>query len=143
MKELYLIYINLLGTDYKEEYNYEFIFSDTLDNIDGEDWDLKPASGQPSPPNRYLISKVGMLTSTIKLDVVQNSDTFAVWDSIDGIISLGWENIEDYEEYPEVRLVFNYGEPINVVQDKLYEKDFVLDYKFDKNGVKEQEKNSE
>ena len=39
MNELFLIYINMVGKDYKGNLLYEFIFSDTLENVDGEEWD--------------------------------------------------------------------------------------------------------
>jgi hypothetical protein len=135
---LYLIYVNLLGKDWKEDYIYEFIFSDTTEDIDGEDWDLYPASGQPSPPRKILTKAVGALTTGIKMNVIQNSDTFAVWDSIDGVCALAWEDLLEYEEYPERRLVFQFGEEIKSVEDKLYEKDLVLDYKVKHNGPKKE-----
>ena len=130
---LFLIYINVLGSDWKGETNYEFIFSDTIKDVDGVDWDLYPASGQPSPPRKDLIKAVGVLTSNFKLDTVQNSDTFAVWDAVDGVIALAWEDISEYDEYPERRLSFKFGQPIKSVEDSLYEKDFVLEYKVKNN----------
>lgn len=139
---LFLIYVNVLGSDWKEEHNYEFIFSDTIENVDGEDWDLYPASGQPSPPRKDLIKAVGVLTSKLKLDTVQNSDTFAVWDSIDGIIALAWEDISEYEVYPERRLRFKFGQPIKSVEDTLYEKDFVLEYKLKNNELRKKDTES-
>ena len=33
-----LIYINKVGKDWEGNYMYEFLFSDTTENIDGEDW---------------------------------------------------------------------------------------------------------
>jgi hypothetical protein len=115
MKELFLIYINKIGKDYKENYLYEFIFSDTIDGIDGDDWDTFPASGRPSAPHDHFIKKVGRLESEIKFDVIQDSDTFAVWDAIDGVIALAWENINAYDSYPEKRICFKFGEPISEV----------------------------
>ena len=39
---------------------------------------------------------------------------------IDGIIACAWEDISEYEEYPEpIRLVFKYGEKYEDVEDKL------------------------
>jgi hypothetical protein len=128
MKELFLIYINKIGKDYKENYLYEFIFSDTIDGIDGDDWDTFPASGRPSAPHDHFIKKVGRLESEIKFDVIQYSDTFAVWDAIDGVIALAWENINAYDSYPEKRICFKFGEPISEVETKLYEKDLTLQY---------------
>lgn len=136
MDELFLIYVNMVGKDYKGNLLYEFIFSDTIDNVDGEEWDTYPASGRPEPPHENFIKKVGRLESELNLDVIQNSDTFAVWDAVDGVIALAWENINAYESYPEKRLCFKFGEPIKDVADKLYENDLILEY-----NIKNNEKN--
>jgi len=128
MKDLYLIYVNMVGKNYQGNYLFEFIFSDTTKNIDGEEWDTFPASGRPQAPHDHFIKKVGRLESELKLDVVQNSDTFAVWDAVDGVIALAWENINAYDSYPDKRLCFKFGEKIKEVEEKLYEKDLILNY---------------
>jgi hypothetical protein len=128
MKELFLIYVNKVGKDYKGNFIYEFIFSDTTKNIDGDDWDTFPASGRPEAPHEHFIKKVGRLESELKLDVIQESDTFAVWDAIDDVIALAWENINAYDSYPEKRLCFKFGETAESVEAKLYEKDLILEY---------------
>jgi len=128
MEELFLIYVNLVGKDYMGNLIYEFIFSDTTKDIDGVEWDTYPASGRPEAPNEHHIKKVGRLESELNLDVVQNSDTFAVWDAVDGVIALAWENINAYDAYPEQRLCFKFGEEIKDVESKLYEKDLILKY---------------
>lgn len=130
MNNLYLIYINVIGKDYKGINLYEFIFSDTTEDIDGDDWDAIPASGRPSSPYEDFIKKVGRLTTDdVGLHVIQESDSFSVWDAIDGVISLAWENMDEYDEYPEKRLAFHFGEDIKSVEDKLYEHDLILEYK--------------
>lgn len=136
MNELFLIYINMVGKDYKGNLLYEFIFSDTLENVDGEEWDTYPASGRPEPPHDNFIKKVGRLESELNLDVIQNSDTFAVWDAVDGVIALAWENINAYDSYPEKRLCFKFGEPIDEVESKLYENDLILQYNTKNNEKK-------
>lgn len=118
----------MVGKDYKDNYIYEFIFSDSIKNIDGDEWDTFPASGRPHAPHDNFIKKVGRLESVLKLDVIQNSDTFAVWDAVDGVIALAWENINAYDSYPEKRLCFKFGESIKNIEDKLYEKDLILKY---------------
>ena len=70
----------------------------------------------------------GTQMSELKLDVIQESDSFAMWDAVDGIIAMAWENLEGYDEYPEKRLFFEFGEKIDSVESKLYEKDMVLSY---------------
>jgi hypothetical protein len=128
MDKLFLIYVNVVGKNYQGNYLYEFIFSDSIKNIDGEEWDTFPASGRPQAPHDKFIKKVGRLESELNLDVIQNSDTFAVWDAVDGVIALAWENINAYESYPEKRLCFRFGEAIKDVEEKLYEKDLILKY---------------
>ena len=123
----YLIYINGLGPNYKGDNIYEFIFSDTLD-VFGEYWDSKPANGYPLPPDIEYIKKVGtLMNEEIVFDLIQNSDVFSVIDSMDGVMSLGWEN-EDKDFSSIKRMVFQFGESENSVKDKLYERDIVLQF---------------
>jgi hypothetical protein len=127
-----LIYINKVGKDWSGTYIYEFLFSDTTENVDGEEWDSVPASGRPEPPHSEFVKNVGILKSDIKFHLVQESDTFAVWDSVDGIVALGWEDVDDYDVYPESRLWFGFGLDIDEVNERLYERDLVLEYNKDK-----------
>ena len=123
-----LVYINKIGQNWKGNYIYEFLFSDVVEDIDGEGWDSYPSSGNPEPPEGRFVKKNGQLNTTLKLDLVQESDSFAMWDAVDGIVAMAWENMEGYDDYPEKRLFFSFGEDIESVNDKLYEKDIVLNY---------------
>jgi hypothetical protein len=130
-----LVYVNELGPNYKGDNIYEFIFSD-LDDVWGEDWDSEPASGKPQPPNVSYIKKVGTLkNSKIELTLIQESDFFGVFDAVDGVISLAWEknDSDDILFNKKKRLVFQYGESVESVENKLYERDIVL--KWEKNLV--------
>ena len=123
-----LVYINKIGQNWKGNYIYEFLFSDVVKDIDGEGWDSYPSSGNPEPPEGRFVKKTGQLNTTLKLDLVQESDSFAMWDAVDGIVAMAWENMEGYDDYPEKRLFFSFGEDIESVNNKLYEKDIVLNY---------------
>jgi hypothetical protein len=123
-----LVYINKIGQNWKGNYIYEFLFSDIVKDIDGEGWDSYPSSGNPEPPEGRFIKETGLLNTSLKLDLVQESDSFAMWDAVDGIVAMAWENMEGYDEYPDKRLFFSFGENIELVNDKLYEKDIVLNY---------------
>ena len=125
---MHLIYINKVGKDWEGNYMYEFLFSDTIEGIDGEDWDSVPASGRPEPPHSEFVKSVGKLNTDLVFSLVQESETFAVWDAVDGVIALAWENINAYDAYPERRLCFKFGEPMSDVEEKLYEKDLILNY---------------
>ncbi len=126
----FLIYVNELGPNYKGDNIYEFIFSDTLENIWGENWESKPSNGYPYPPNLEFIKKVGVLKNDkITMSVVQNSDFFSMVDAIDGVIALSWENESDDIDFNHyTRLVFRFGDDEKSVKDKLYERDIVLEF---------------
>ena len=128
-----LVFINELGPNFRGDNIYEFIFSD-LDEVYGEYWDSETANGKPTPPHVEFIKKVGVLkNSDIELELIQNSDFFGMYDAVDGVIALGWEKPDNYEGK---RLVFQYGESIEIVENKLYEKDIVL--KWEKNLVSDE-----
>jgi hypothetical protein len=73
---------------------------------------------------------VGVLKNNeITLAVIQNSDYFCMADAIDGVIALGWENDENEVDFgSNKRLVFRYGDDEQMVKDKLYERDIVLEF---------------
>ena len=133
-----LVYVNELGPNYRGDNIYEFIFSD-IDDVWGEDWDAEPASGKPLPPNVEYIRKVGVLkNSEINLLLIQNSDFFGVYDAVEGVIALAWEksDSDDILIHKRKRLVFQYGESVESVENKLYERDIVL--KWEKNLVSDE-----
>jgi len=128
----HLVFVNGLGPDYKGDNIYEFIFSDIVD-VWGDSWESKPSNGYPSPPELEKIKKVGVLRNTdIKLELIQNSDFFCMIDAIDDVVALGWE---PEELRGQKRLVFRFGEEEQKIKDKLYERDFILE--FEKNVVYE------
>jgi len=117
----YLIYINYIGEDWNNNQLYDFIFSNTLENIDGDGWDNYPAAGTPELPNKQLITNVGRVETEIKFDLIQNSHIFAYWDAVDGVVAIGWENTDEYDTYPEKRLFFHFGQDKNEVDSLLIE----------------------
>jgi len=127
-----LVFVNELGPNFKGDNLYEFIFS-TEKEIDGEGWDSFPAGGNPQPPHIDFISKVGVLKSDkVKLNVIQNSDFFSIYDAVDKVIALAWEDIEnEYYDESQTRLVFHFGDTEEKVIEKLYERDIIL--KIEKN----------
>lgn len=126
---IFLIYVNKLGSNYKGENLYEFIFSDSVENVWGDNWDSKPANGYPLPPNIEHITKVGMLKNTLDLEVLQNSDIFSMIDGMDDVIALAWENESENINFDtKKRLVFRFGESLETVKNKLYERDIVLEF---------------
>jgi hypothetical protein len=129
--------VNGLGPNYKGDNIYEFIFSDDdLGNIWGENWESKPAHGNPNPPELIHINKVGVLKNTkVEFDLVQNSDFFSIIDAMDDVIALAWET-DEYNDN-EKRLVFRFGEEEKTIKEKLYERDLILEFDKEKRVVYE------
>jgi hypothetical protein len=126
----YLIYVNELGPNYRGDNIYEFIFSDTTENIWGEMWESKPSNGYPIPPDIEFIKKVGILKNDkISLSVIQKSDYFSMIDAVDDVVALAWENENESTNFDLVkRLVFRFGDTEENVKNKLYERDIVLEF---------------
>ena len=124
-----LVFINSLGSNYRGDFLYEFIFSSS-NSVWGENWEAKPSQGYPKPPELKYITKVGQLTvEDVSLYLIQNSDYFSMIDSMDGIIALGYENESDDVDFDrQTRLVFSFGETEESVKNKLYERDIVLEF---------------
>ena len=121
-----LIYINEIGSDYKGQKQYEFIFSKHTE-FDIDEWYHIPASSYPDSlsPDLEYVDLVSVLKNTnIDLDLVQKSDYFGIIDAVDGVISLGWERFD--EEGEEDRLTFSFGEEIDSVKEKLHSRGYNL-----------------
>jgi ribosomal protein S24E len=120
----FLVFVNGLGSNYRGNKIYEFIFSDNND-VWGDDWDTNPANGNPTSPEIEKIRRVGVLNrEDIEMELIQNSDFFCMKDAVDNVIALAWESDRDIED----RLVFHYGMTEEEVKDKLYEKDIILEF---------------
>ena len=121
-----LIYVNEIGSDYKGQKQYEFIFSSSTE-IDIEEWFVIPASAisQSKSPEIEYVDLVGLLKNTdLKLELVQDSDYFGVIDAVDGVVALAWEKFDFDNEFE--RLTFKFGDTIESVSKKLKQREYQL-----------------
>ena len=114
LDELYLCFIRLIGEENDGFYRYEFIFTDNVDEVFGEDFNQKPSClVNDLMVDEQYVTEVHIVRTKIKLDLIQNSCCFSVSDSYDGIVSIAWENIDDMDEFPEEgRIFFKFGESL-------------------------------
>jgi hypothetical protein len=120
---MYLCYINKLGPNHRNELIYEFIFTNDIENVNGDDWDRFPASGYPGLPHSDFMSNVRLLkTSSLDLELAKDNDFFTFNDCKCGIIAIGWE-----ESYIIDRMIFKFGDDLDDVKDKLYKRDYYLE----------------
>tara|TARA_R110002153_G_scaffold10333_2_gene40881 strand:+ start:725 stop:1138 length:414 start_codon:yes stop_codon:yes gene_type:complete len=132
---MYLIYINRIGTTFKGEHIFEFLFSNSVE----WDWDdtwyesSVMTDTRELSPNESIIKIVGTLkTDEFDLELVQEDGVRDIYNAVEGIIALGWEKLEEDEEIPEKRRVFNFGDTKESVDEQLYEYDLALKYKENK-----------
>jgi len=121
-----LIYINEIGSDYKGQKQYEFIFSESTE-IDMDEWFVIPSSStsQPKSPEVEYVDLVGLLKDTdLHLELIQDSDYFGVIDAVDGVVALGWEKFNFDSEFE--RISFKFGESLESVTKKLKQREYLL-----------------
>lgn len=129
-----LIYVNEIGSDYKGQKQYEFIFS-VAEDIVMDTWFDIPASSaiEPTTPDVEYITQVGLLKDLdVRFELIQNSDYFGVVDAADGIVALAWETsnyIEDDNESDQERLFFRFGDKLETVNKKLKSRGYELETK--------------
>ena len=132
---MYLIYINRIGTTFKGEHIFEFLFSDSIEWEWDETWyeSSVMTDTRELSPDESIIKMVGTLkTDEFNLELVQEDGVRDIYNAVEGIIALGWEKLEEEEEIPEKRRVFNFGDTKESVDEQLYEYDLALKYKENK-----------
>ena len=131
MDDRYLCFINLIGEDLNHIFTYELLFTSEVDTFWGENFEYFPCClCNDIIPNKELYDVVKTIKTKIKLDLIQNSCCFSMQDAIDGIVAIAYENISDYDEYPDDgRLIFFYGETYTDVEYKLANKNILLEEK--------------
>ena len=72
------------------------------------------------PSDEYK-TETHIVRTNIVFDLIQHNGCFGMQDCMDGIVAVAWENIDDYDEYPEDRgrLFFHFGETYENVEKKL------------------------
>ena len=128
LKDVFLLFIRLIGEETDGYYRYEFMFTDNPDEAWGENWEYKPAClvNDLEPSDEY-ITEIHIVKTKIKLDLIQDNCCFGLQDCMDGIVALAFENIDGYEEYPEDgRLFFMFGESFDDVERKLAVKNILM-----------------
>lgn len=124
-----LVYVMFLGVNADNLNIYHFMFSEVPDDVFMDGWADKPAC---LIPNEYMTPETSVIDSVIELktnitfDLAQDSCCFSMQDCRDGCVALASENLDEAEEYPEpFRMVFNFGEERESVEQKLRERNLM------------------
>ena len=117
--ELYLAYVNPIGENNIEWYEYDIYFTKTPDIVWGYGWDCEfAAQGDIEPPDKQTYSLVKRIKTNIPLQCAQNNNSYGMRYAVEDIISLAFEDISEYDEYPENRIVLHFGEDYKSVETK-------------------------
>lgn len=124
--DLKLIYVKQIGKDNAENYIYEFYFSDEPDDVWVESWNvLSPsACGDLTPLEGDGVVLIKQLICEYEFFCAQQNSCFSMQDCKDGCIASAFSYYNDYE----APIVFNYGETLTSISEKLKNKleiDFV------------------
>lgn len=120
--ELYLGFIRTVGIDANGDYTYELFFTEKPDSFWGEDFGEVPAAiCSDLIPYEDTYSKVTEIRTEVKLVTALESTQFSIQDAIDHCTCLAYEDLSD-RDYPEYRLVLQFGETYDEVVMKLLKK---------------------
>ena len=118
---LHLVYINPIGKDSNNLYEYEFFFSETPDIVWGQDWNIAcPVACENTLPDPETYSEVKTLKTEIPLFCVQQNACFSIQDCIDGIVCLG------YFQTDKNVVKFDFSETIYNVIEKIENNNFIF-----------------
>ena len=115
-EECKLCFIKNIGLNLNGEYQYEFIFSENVNEFWGENFEYSPCClcNELLPHEEYC-----HLVKTVKLSfpltLIQESCCFSMQDCMDGIISLAYAYDDDNTKLLNIK----YGESFNDVEIKL------------------------
>ena len=121
--ELKLIYIHNIGKNVEDKYEYEFYFVKHNLTLCNDDWKETTVGlfNEIFIPDENTITLT--LITKIPLDIITKNTCLGMKHTIDNVVALAWENINDYEEYPEDgRLVIPYGISFEETQKLLSKK---------------------
>lgn len=129
MGEIKICYIKFVGTDIDGLNAYELLFSDNVDEVWGDDFDVMPMGlCNDLQPYDDCWSVLKTIKTNITLKLIQDSLCNSYQDCVDHCVSLAYESLEGYDEYPsDGRLVIQHGDTLEEVERKLADKNIVFE----------------
>lgn len=127
---LKVVFILHIGRDSDGMNIYRFFLSRDTEETFAEGWAEKPSCNERIEDlvideSMYECEKE--LKTNIKLDLAQDNCCFSMQDCRDHIVALGYENLDEAEEYPEpCRIVILFGDDIDDVEKMFAQRDMVL-----------------
>ena len=119
--EEFLAFVDEIGRTLDKKYIYRFDFTVDTDTVWGEFFNVAPSAIIPDlQPDKNTLSTSGKVIFPRKMSTADVNFCFSMQDCIDGIIPLIFSEIDDQTlEVNDVPFFLNFGDPIEVVKEKL------------------------
>ena len=118
--ELYLVFIDNVGTNLDDKYVYQLHFSETPEVVWGEFWNICPCSIVPTIiPDKATITQIYEVELDYEISTVVNNSCFSMQDCIDRIISLGWIDFTEKINIEGRLIKFDFGEHFVETENKM------------------------
>lgn len=125
--EYKVVYVSLIGKDASGLNIYNIFVSQNTEDVFSEGWGEKPASNIKNDIlmiDNDMFDYIKEIRTDIILDLAQDNTCFSMQDARDNIVALAYENIDEYEEYPENgRIVIHFGDMLSDVEKMLAKRD--------------------
>lgn len=132
MNNIRVCYINYLGKNTDGLNVYQFMFTDTPDNVFCDGWSEKPAcniSNEVLIPEEDMYQYVAEVRTDLVFDLAQNNCCFSMQDCRDNIVALASENLDSAEEYPDDgRIVIHFGDSFADIEEILENRDIKIKF---------------
>lgn len=126
MNDKKLVFVKPISNN-NSYYEYDFIFSDTPENVWGPDWDFEIPSICPEiDPEPSTYTNIIRVKSDNKFCVAQEQSCYPMAYCTEKILALAWLDIEGLDEYPAYRVIFHFNDDFITVQNKLSKIDIFI-----------------
>ena len=127
LKAVYVLYV---GKNIDNDNIYHILISEDTEQTWAESWENVPAGiMRDLTPEDDMYEYVAEIKTEIKLNLAQNNTCFSMQDCRDKVIALAYEDLSDYDEYPEEgRIVIHFGDTIENIEEMLSKRDIPLNY---------------
>jgi len=129
--QLSVVFVKYLGTDMDGTKIYRFYLSSKPEEVFAEGWGEVPACNVPRnliDLDEDMYEYILELKTNITLDLAQDCCCFSMQDARDHIIALAYENLDGVEEYPEPRIIIQFGDEVEKIEKMFAKRDLKLRY---------------
>jgi hypothetical protein len=120
----YIERVDVYSDKNENVFRFYFTSEDKIDDVVGEGWSTICSNQVVRPYKKYIESTYIIENRRLDMELLTENDYYTYNDGADGIIALAWEYSEN--ETPNKRLVFQFGDTLENVENKLYNKEILL-----------------